>query len=218
MFTGIIQELGTIKHITKNNNSMQITINSTVVISNVNLGDSIAVNGTCLTVTNFNKNSFCVDVMPETFVTTSLKDCKESSLVNLEPALMLTSKLGGHFVSGHIDGVGKIIAKKSQANAIYYDIQVQDAQMLKFCIYHGSIAVDGVSLTIFGADNNIITISLIPHTVKNTVLGFKVIGDIVNLEFDMLAKFTARLIEFKSESSPVTDRLNATFLEQHGFI
>lgn len=217
MFTGIVQEIGVIKQISYGSSSMRLIIESQKIIIGMSLGDSISVNGTCLTVTHFTKNTFSVDIMPETFNTTSLKYCKEQSLVNLEPALTINTKLGGHFVSGHVDGVGVIIRKKPQENAIYYDIKLQDIKMLKYCIHHGSIAIDGVSLTIFELTHDTFTISLIPHTAKNTVLGFKDIGDIVNLEYDMLAKFTSRLLEFKSDSIPES-KLNSSFLQQHGFI
>ncbi|MFO0319639.1 MAG: riboflavin synthase, partial [Neisseriaceae bacterium] len=162
MFTGIIEEIGTVKSIKSTSNNMILEINAPIVTSDIKLGDSVAVNGTCLTVTSFNNSSFCVDIMPETYNTTSLKTCKASSLVNLERSLRADSRVGGHFVSGHVDGIGTIIARKPNENAIYFDIQVSHPELLQYAIYHGSIAIDGTSLTIFGLSDNFFTISLIP--------------------------------------------------------
>jgi riboflavin synthase len=230
MFTGIIQEIGTIKQVVKKATAMVLTIVADEIINSIKLGDSVAVNGVCLTVTKIGYNWFMADVVPETFVTTSLQYCRPSSKVNLELALTLTTRLGGHFVSGHIDGIGTITKVLPQQNAIVYDIKVHDASLLRFCVKRGSIAVDGASLTIMSIAKQSISISLIPHTVKNTVLGFKQVGKIVNIECDMLAKFTGQLLKnghnvTKSESAITTNRtggcqtkLDNQFLLQCGFL
>ena len=193
MFTGIIQEIGYITDISTNNEAMQITIGATTVLEDVKLGDSIAVNGVCLTVTSFTKESFCIDVMPETFRATSMAGLTVGSPLNLERSLAVGDRMGGHFVTGHVDGIAKIVEKTPLDNAVYYTLEM-DKELIKYCIMKGSIAVDGISLTIYGVTDNQIKLSLIPHTVIHTILGSKNVGDIVNIECDMLSKHVANLI------------------------
>lgn len=212
MFTGIIEELGRIDKINKQNKAMQITIQAQRIMHGLQLGDSIAVNGVCLTVTDFKKQSFTVDVMPETFLATTMSSEKTGSLVNLERALAIGGRLGGHFVTGHVDGVGEITAIIPLDNAMNYTIKL-DSELLKYCIYRGSVAVDGTSLTIFGVDKTGIKIALIPHTIKNTVLGYKKVGDQVNIECDLLGKYVNNLL--LQNVSPTIDQ---NFLLQNGFI
>lgn len=188
MFTGIVEEVGRITRINKvSERAIQLTIAAKEVLTDVSVGDSIAVNGICLTVTNFTEDTFNVDVMPETIKATSLCRIEEGAHVNLEPSLQPKSRIGGHFVTGHIDTVGKITRKKEVENAVYYDIAIPDELMIYF-IDKGSIAVDGVSLTVFAVEEQSVTISLIPHTLAVTILGEREVGDIVNIECDMLAK------------------------------
>lgn len=212
MFTGIIEELGTIQAIKTVKDSQQLTIGCKHILTDVKLGDSIAVNGVCLTVTKFDINSFNVDVMPETYHNTSLAHITINSQVNLERALAIGGRLGGHFVSGHVDGIGKIIAISPNNNAINYEIALHD-NLLKYCLPKGSIAIDGTSLTIFAVNDNSIRLSLIPHTIANTILGQKKVGDIVNIENDMLGKYVVNLIEQPSQTNITHD-----FLQQQGFI
>lgn len=194
MFTGIIEEKGIIKQINHvSEKSIQMTIGSSNVLSDMNIGDSISVNGICLTVTGYTGTSFQVDVMPETINATSLKALAEGSNVNLERSMPADGRFGGHFVSGHVDGVGTIVRKEKQENAIYYDVKIPD-ELTGYFIMKGSVAVDGVSLTIFGINSNTFTISLIPHTVSETVLGDKSENDIVNIECDMLAKYVKNML------------------------
>jgi riboflavin synthase len=218
MFTGIIEELGTIKSIKSNANNMVLEINANIVMPDIKLGDSIAVNGTCLTVTSFNDKSFCVDVMPETYKTTSLKTCKISSKVNLERSLRADSRLGGHFVSGHVDCTGTIASITPNENSVYIDIKTNNSNLLQYVIYHGSIAIDGTSLTIFGLTENTITISLIPHTIKNSIVGIKQIGDVVNIEYDMFAKLIANAVtQQQKQFINNNTNIDQNFLQQHGF-
>jgi len=192
MFTGIIEEVGTItkvKQISKR--AIALTIAAEKVLVDVNIGDSIAVNGICLTVTSSTQAEFIVDVMPETIKATSLRSAKEGTIVNLERSLLPNSRLGGHFVTGHVDTTGNITQKKQVENAVYYDISIPKDLMIYF-VAKGSIAVDGVSLTVFGVDQDSVTISLIPHTLDVTNLGAKEVGDVVNIECDMLAKHVHR--------------------------
>ncbi len=188
MFTGIIEELGIIEQITMLDKSMQITIVVKNILNDARLGSSMAINGVCLTITSFNKDSFTVDVMPETFRSTSLSMVKQGSTVNVERAMMVGDRFGGHFLSGHIDGIGQIVEKVNESNAVNYTIRLKE-ELLKYCIFKGSIAIDGTSLTIFGVNSDSIKLALIPHTMKNSVLGQKIVGDIVNIECDMFGKY-----------------------------
>lgn len=202
MFSGIVEELGVVKKITTNRQSMQLVIGALAVLGDVKLGDSIAVNGVCLTVTKCSTNEFEVDVMPETYNATSLKRLKSQNRVNLESALRFNAHVGGHFVTGHVDGVGIIKSITTHDNALNYTIELEK-ELIKYCIYKGSIAVDGTSLTIFDVSGNTIRLSLIPHTITNSVLGIKKIGDLVNIECDMLGKYVVNMID-KSNSIGIT--------------
>ncbi|MGG3801129.1 riboflavin synthase [Metabacillus fastidiosus] len=214
MFTGIIEEIGRIEKIESSSDAIVLTIKAKKVLEDVHLGDSIAVNGVCLTVTSFTGQLFTVDVMPESIKATSLKDLTKGSPVNLERAMAANGRFGGHFVSGHVDGVGKIIKKQPVGNAVYYEIELAE-ELTETLILKGSITVDGVSLTIFGLEATKVVISIIPHTLSETVLGFKGAGDIVNIECDMLGKYVKKLISGKqtSKQSPISK----AFLEENGF-
>lgn len=193
MFTGIIEELGVIEFIYRKSKTLELTISTKKIINDISNGDSIAVNGVCLTVTKFNKKCFTVDIMPQTFDNTSLKYLSIKDFVNLERALPVGGRLGGHFVSGHIDTTGIIIKTTNNDNAKDYIIKPNKIAP-ELCIQKGSIAIDGTSLTIFATNNGIIELSLIPHTIKNSVIGNKKIGDVVNIEYDMLAKYVESIV------------------------
>ncbi|OLS40309.1 riboflavin synthase [Bacillus sp. MRMR6] len=219
MFTGIIEEIGLVANIQRTSESFVLTIEASKLLEDVHLGDSIAVNGVCLTVTTFSNKQFTVDVMPETVKATSLKSVKRGSKVNLERAMAAGGRFGGHFVSGHIDGTGTIKSKKHHENAVYYEIEA-DEELLKYVILKGSIAVDGTSLTVFGVTENSFTLSLIPHTLSETVLGFKGPGEIVNLESDMIGKYVGHFINGlaagnSNKKGPAG--ITAQFLEENGF-
>lgn len=214
MFTGIVEELGTVSNIKQSGEAMELTIHANSILSDVKLGDSIAVNGICLTVTSFTASSFTVDAMPETMKSTSLCMLKPRSKVNLERAMAANGRFGGHFVTGHIDGVGTIVSKKQHFNAIYYKIGIPN-DLLRYCLQKGSVAVDGTSLTIFDIDESSITISLIPHTVSESMIGEKVAGDIVNIECDMIGKYIEHFISKPAKrGSSVTE----SFLQENGFL
>lgn len=216
VFTGIIEEKGTIKRIQMvSEHSMEMSIAASKILDDVKLGDSISVNGVCLTVTNITTKDFQVDVMPETVTATSLRNLKNGSPVNLERAMAANGRFGGHFVSGHVDGTGEIVRKQRHENAIYYDINVPD-EMKKYLMIKGSITVDGTSLTIFDVHQNIITVSVIPHTVQETVIGERRQGDEVNIECDMLAKYVHHLFNQK-EAHQKTD-IDMELLKQNGFM
>ncbi|PEA56224.1 riboflavin synthase [Bacillus pseudomycoides] len=214
MFTGIVEELGTIANMQQTGEAMKLTISAATILADVNLGDSIAVNGICLTVTSFTPTSFSVDVMPETMRATSLQSLSRGWAVNLERAMSANGRFGGHFVTGHIDGTGTIIDKKRSYNAVYYKIQLPN-KLLRYCLQKGSVAIDGTSLTIFGIDESSITISLIPHTLSQSVIGTKTTGDIVNIECDMIGKYIERFItQPTSKKSSITEN----FLQDNGFL
>ncbi|WP_077324516.1 riboflavin synthase [Virgibacillus siamensis] len=216
MFTGIIEEKGIVKKMKRvSEQSVEMTIGSEKVVEDVRLGDSIAVNGICLTVTKFSAADFQVDVMPETIKATSLDSLTAGSSVNLERSMPANGRFGGHFVSGHVDGKGKIIRKEANENAIYYDIEIPE-ELVKYFMLKGSVAVDGVSLTIFDVMPNVFTISLIPHTVSETILGDKKDGDVVNIECDMLAKHVHNMIQ--NQSIGQKEGINQAFLKNNGFM
>src|SRR5699024_5841237 len=162
----------------------------------------------CLTVTSFTSRDFIVDVMPETIKSTSLSNLKSGSQINLERAMSASDRFGGHFVTGHIDGVGEIVRREKQANAIYYDIEssINDCKLL---LKIGYISVDGISLTLFNVHENIFTISLIPHTVAETTLGNNTVGEIVNIGYDVLGKYVQSIIQF--HLSDQTSGINESF-------
>ena len=213
IFTGIIEEIGTVHSMKKGRSSMELAISSKKVLEDVHLGDSISVNGVCLTVTSFTQTLFTVDVMPETVKASSIRTLKPGSKVNLERAMSANGRFGGHFVSGHIDGTGTIMKKERKENAVYYVIQLEDG-LSAYCMPKGSVAVDGTSLTIFGIEGNLLTVSLIPLTHQDTILGRKAAGDIVNIENDMLGKYIIHQMKNSESSKP---GLDLAFLSKHGF-
>lgn len=200
MFTGIIEEIGTVTSIQRKPQALAMTIRAKTVLSDVKKGDSIAVNGVCLTVSSFAKDTFVVDVIPETFKATTLSDLKSNGQVNLERAMAANGRFGGHFVSGHVDGIGIIRTIKKETNAITKKIEL-DADLMKYMMIRGSVAIDGTSLTIFDVDRTSITISLIPTTQNDSLIGGKVVGEKVNIECDMLAKYSERIQASKSNMS-----------------
>lgn len=209
MFTGIIEEIGVITSIQRKTHALELTIRAKTVLEDVKRGDSISVNGVCLTVSSFTKDLFVVDVIPETFRSTTLSELKSNSRVNLERAMSANGRFGGHFVSGHIDGVGVIRAIKKETNAITKKIELDD-HLLKYMMVKGSVSVDGTSLTVFEVDRTSITISLIPTTQFDSLVGEKGIGEKVNIECDMLAKYTERMQTSKSTMSK-------EWLQEQGF-
>lgn len=214
MFTGIIEELGKVADLKVLPDSAQLTLEGTKVLEGTQIGDSIAVNGICLTVVKMQGNLFTVDVMAETLNKTNLKECSRGTQVNLERALQLSTRLGGHLVSGHVDGVGTIQKITPVGIARVFTIKAAP-ELLTYVLPKGSIAIDGISLTVVDLLPQAFTISLIPHTRQETTLGFKGVGDIVNLETDLIGKYVARFME-KKEAPPKD--LSMSFLAENGFI
>ncbi|WDF03628.1 riboflavin synthase [Shouchella hunanensis] len=215
MFTGIIEEKGTITEINKQDQGMKLSIRGLKVLEDVSLGDSIAVNGVCLTVTAFTDQTFSVDVMPETFQATTLSQLRIAATVNLERAMSPLSRFGGHIVSGHIDGKGTVVHRKQVDNAVYFDIQAPKS-ILKYIVQKGSVAVDGTSLTVFGMKDSHFTISIIPHTLDETIMGTLAIGSEVNIECDLIGKYVERLLTVSDESAPKQNL--AELLQHNGYM
>ena len=221
MFTGIVEEVGLVKSIKRGANSMVLTIEASKVTEDLKLGDSIATNGVCLTVTSFGNSYFCADVMHETMNRSSLGSLKIGSGVNLERAMQLNGRFGGHIVSGHIDGTGEISKIDGDDNAIWYTIKTTKS-IMKYIVEKGSITIDGISLTVAALlDNDAgFKVSIIPHTRQQTTLSQKKVGDIVNLENDVVGKYIERFISFNNnESTHKKDsKINTTFLMENGFL
>lgn len=217
MFTGIIEEIGTIKNINTNGVSAQLNIASNIVLEGTKIGDSIAVNGVCLTVTSLTSNSFTADIMAETLRRSNLGNLVPQSKVNLERAMIANGRFGGHIVSGHIDGTGTIIETKPEGNAIWVKIKTS-SEILKYIIQKGSITIDGISLTVAKITDQDFSVSIIPHTAENTTLLQKKVGEVVNLENDIVGKYVEKLLSFqnKNQEKPQS-RITEEFLRQNGF-
>ncbi|MFV0314563.1 MAG: riboflavin synthase [Anaerotignum sp.] len=214
MFTGLIEEIGLIDKVVSTNDGGQLIIQAKTIQEGSKLGDSIAVNGVCLTVTNLTKTSFTADVMPETLKRSNLGKLQKGSPVHLERAMSANGRFGGHMVSGHIDGLGTICAKKQDGNAIRLYVTAHEA-LLAQIIEKGSIAIDGVSLTVISVDTKQFSVGIIPHTSTQTTLLHKNIGDELNLETDVIAKYIQRFLhtnETKKEKPLTLD-----FLRENGF-
>lgn len=192
MFTGIIEETGTIAGMERQPDSIRLTVRADKVLENTIIGDSIAVNGVCLTVTSMTDGSFCADVMHETMRRSSFKDIRNGSTVNLERAVAVGGRLGGHIVSGHIDGTGTVSRIVRDGIAHIYHITASD-DLLRFIVEKGSVCIDGVSLTVVSVTDTEFSVSLIPHTSGHTTLSEKKAGAVVNLETDVIAKYIMKL-------------------------
>jgi len=192
MFTGIIEELAQVKNVQEFDDFYTIKISSKFS-DQIKIGHSIAINGVCLTATNVNDNYFTVDIIKETLDRSSLKDISDHSHVNLERSMKVSSRIDGHIVQGHVECTSNIVNIETLNNQTNFTIEI-DQNYLKYCIKKGSIAIDGISLTIAEIVDNNITVAIIPHTLENTTLKFKEIGDVVNLETDMFAKYVENIL------------------------
>ena len=197
MFTGIVEELGSVKAIEQLPDAIRLTISGPLVVSDANRGDSISVSGACLTVVEKDADSFTADVMQETLKLTSLDGVTVGDAVNLERAMTAATRFGGHVVLGHVDGVGEIISRQPSENWEWVRVQIPGG-LMKYVVLKGSITIDGISLTVNELGDNWISLSLIPETLKVTTLGSKKPGDKVNVEVDVMAKHIERLIEMRN--------------------
>jgi len=215
MFTGIIEELGTVIQLDQQGVSARITIEADQVLENTKLGDSIAVNGVCLTVTDLRKDRFCADVMAETLRRSSLGVLKKGSKVNLERAMAADGRFGGHMVSGHIDGTGEIAKISPEGTAVWYTIEAPKS-IVDGIVEKGSIAIDGISLTVADVTEQDFSVSIIPHTGANTTLSLKKQGDIVNLENDIVGKYVQKFLSGKKDETK--SNVTEEFLGKYGFL
>lgn len=221
MFTGIIEEVGKLRSIERAGQAMVLTIEATKVVSDVQLGDSIAVNGVCLTVIRYDSSSFTVDVMPETYRKTNLHELKTGSPVNLERAMPVNGRFGGHIVQGHVDGTGVIVRRKREENAVVFTIRLDDESLFDHIIPRGSITIDGISLTVVQSGDGMLSVSIIPHTLAETILAFKHEGSTVNIETDVIGKYVAHLLRRGSEPSAERNQRSGLTLEMladNGFV
>ncbi len=215
MFTGLVEEIGIVQSVLRGDKSARIVIRANRILGDVKLGDSINTNGVCLTVTDFKDNSFSVDVMAETMRKSNLKGLYPGSRVNMERALRLGDRLGGHLLSGHIDGTGSISSFNKEENAVWVTIKASP-ELLKYIIPRGSIAIDGISLTAAHVDEEAFKVSIIPHTKDVTTLLEKAVGNEVNLECDMVGKYIERLMNYNPQNA-LKSSINMEFLKSHGF-
>ena len=218
VFTGIIEEMGVLKGIKHGAKSSVLTVAADKVLEGTKLGDSICTNGVCLTVTKLGSGTFDADVMAESIRRTNLGDLRPGDKVNLERALRLSDRLGGHIVSGHVDGTGKVLSLEREDNAVWVTIEAAP-NILRYIIEKGSITIDGISLTVAYVDNKVFKVSIIPHTGEETTLLKKKAGDRVNLENDLIGKYVEKLLQGQEEiQEPVKETINEDYLRKYGFI
>lgn len=215
MFTGIIEEIGTLQQIERGSHSALLHIRCKKVLEGTQIGDSIAVNGVCLTVTTINDEGYTADVMAETLNRSTLGSMKKGSQVNLERAMAADGRFGGHIVAGHVDGIGKITKISHDETAIWYWISAMP-EVLRYIVEKGSITVDGISLTVAQVSDTDFCVSVIPHTQANTILVDKRVGDIVNLETDIIGKYVEKLL-YMDAGTKKESKLTMDFLRENGF-
>lgn len=215
MFTGIVEEMGKVKQVKRGRDSAVLTIEAKTVLEGTRLGDSIAVNGICLTVSGLSSGSFSADVMHETLNRSSLKQLGTGSRVNLERAMPADGRFGGHIVTGHVDGVGTVVKIRRDDTAIWYTVQA-GPEIMRHIVQKGSIALDGISLTVAQLLPDGFAISAIPHTVAQTVLQDRAQGDLVNLETDIIGKYVEKLLGEGPSGQPKS-RIDKEFLSRYGF-
>lgn len=213
MFTGIIEETGKVKAVRQGSKSARLTVHAEKILGDLKTGDSINTNGVCLTVVSFDNDSFTADAMPETLRRSNLGELTAGTMVNLERALRLNDRLGGHIVSGHIDGTGIIGRTWEEDNAVWFTIKT-DRPLLKYIVEKGSVAVDGISLTISRVDGSSFDVSIIPHTMVVTTLITRKAGEKVNIECDVLAKYIEKIAVSVKEKGNIT----MEFLSEQGFV
>ena len=217
MFTGIIQQVGTFKRKLKESNKYKLQIEVNDFLEDVSTGDSIAVNGVCLTVVNFNTSTFTVDVMPETVKSTNLDELKKGDKLNLEKSLQLNSFMGGHIVSGHVDGTGILKNIKDEKNAKIFTFKV-DENISKYLVDKGSVALNGISLTVMDYSPEVLKVSIIPETINSTNLKYLKAGALVNIETDIIGKYVNKFLTDKKTDNSKQKELDKQMLREKGFI
>jgi riboflavin synthase len=217
MFTGIVEEMGAITSTEKTLGGTRLTILASTVMGDLKIGDSVSVNGTCLTVVTKDERTFAVEVSPETLSVTTFDHLTAGAPVNLERAMKLNERIGGHLVAGHVDGVGTIRNRFQEGNAIFLTIEAPH-EILRYCVGKGSVTVDGISLTINDVTDKGFSVAVIPHTAKVTTLGLKQVNDTVNLESDLIGKYIERLLQERSQVPKTTPVIDKDFLKKRGLI
>ncbi|MDY7989551.1 riboflavin synthase [Paenibacillus sp. SEL1] len=220
MFTGLVEEVGRIQTISKSGEAMVLGISGSVVLGDLKIGDSVSVNGVCLTAIQIGTKDFKVDVMPETFRSSNLKELRSGSRVNLERAMAASGRFGGHIVQGHVDGTGTIRGVTSDQNAVVFEIEPKNKTLFKYILLKGSITIDGISLTVAQRTRDTFAVSIIPHTLSETALQAKREGDTVNIECDILGKYVEQLLNYRgaAEAERVEEApLSLDYLAKHGF-
>ena len=217
MFTGIVEEIGTIQNVKRSQSSLTLEIAGFVIFDDLKIGDSVAVNGVCLTATTVGLQRFTADVMPESVKMTTLLNLSTGSKVNLERAMAANGRFGGHVVAGHVDGQGTIIGKDHVGNSIVFRITT-DSDILHYVIYKGSITVDGASLTVSKVGTSWFEISIIPHTIGNTILQYASIGTTVNLETDIFGRYIEHFMKGSTKESDTTGKVTMDTLLSNGFL
>lgn len=222
MFTGLIEEVGVLRSVTGGGEMMVLGISASLIMDDLKIGDSVAVNGVCLTATSLGSSHFTVDVMPETYRNSTLKELRTGSRLNLERAMAAGGRFGGHIVQGHVDGTGEIRSVKRNQNAVVFEVAPERKDLFKFIIPKGSITIDGISLTVVKAEAATFTVSIIPHTLGETVLEHKRPGDRVNLECDVLGKYVDHLLHYGSragnDEAAGSSKISHDFLAANGFV
>lgn len=214
MFTGIVEEIGVVRNISRGANGATLTVECSTILEDIKIGDSVSINGVCETVVSFDSKSFVVQISDETLSVTNFSKIKNGDFVNLERALMLNSRLGGHIVSGHIDTQAQIVSIEKLADFYNISLRLPD-EILKYVVYKGSIAVNGISLTVADIENNICKIAIIPHTFNNTNFKYLNIGDFVNIETDILARYVEKMLSANDNNS---SKIDMSFLQENGFV
>jgi riboflavin synthase len=217
MFAGIVEEMGVVASLEKTLVGTRMTILASNVMGDLKIGDSVSVNGTCLTVVARSEKDFNVEVSPETLSITTMGLLHSGTPVNLERAMRLNERIGGHLVAGHVDGIGTIRGRYQEANAIVFTLEAPQ-HILRHCVLKGSITVDGISLTINDVNEKSFSVTIIPHTAKVTTLGLKQVNDAVNLESDLIGKYVERLLQERGQLPQSTPKIDKEYLQKRGLI
>lgn len=219
MFTGLIEEVGILRKAARSGEAMELEISAAVVLEDLKIGDSVSVNGVCLTATKIGERSFTVDVMPQTYRHSNLSELQSGSPLNLERAMAAGGRFGGHIVQGHVDGTGRIARITRDQNAVVYEIIPDDDALFKYLVPRGSVTIDGISLTVAMLQESSFVVSIIPHTLEATALRGKRAGNTVNIECDILGKYVEHLLFFNrnNQEPQVPKQLDLDFLAEHGF-
>jgi riboflavin synthase len=217
MFTGIVEEMGAITSVEPTLGGTRLTVLASTVLADLTIGDSISINGACLTVVIKGDRSFTVEVSPETLSVTTLGRLTAGAPVNLERAMKLNERIGGHLVAGHVDAIGRIRSRQQEGNAIVFVIEAP-SHVLRYCVHKGSVTIDGISLTINEVTDHSFHVAVIPHTAAVTTLGLKQVDEEVNLESDLIGKFVERLLQQRSQLPKPTPLIDKDYLKKHGLL